>query len=93
MLAAEGKNPTIENIRLITGTGSSTTIAHHLQSWKENRERERATDKEEIPSEMTATVKGLWERMVNMASDKVTEVKQNLEQAIIELQEETIRLK
>ena len=33
-ISAKGTLPTIDNIRLLLGTGSSSTIAPHLRTWK-----------------------------------------------------------
>ncbi|MGE3920797.1 MAG: DNA-binding protein, partial [Gammaproteobacteria bacterium] len=33
-LEGQGKNPTIENVRQLLGTGSHTTIRLHLNEWR-----------------------------------------------------------
>lgn len=33
-LTGQGKNPTIEQVRLIIGNGSNSTLANHLRRWK-----------------------------------------------------------
>lgn len=85
-LSAQGKNPTIESVRSLTGTGSSTTIAHHLKEWKNLQENTRLLcNKENLPEELVLTMKGLWERVINQADEKVTKIKQDYEQTMAEL--------
>ena len=92
-LSSQGKNPTIENIRLLTGTGSSTTIAQHLKVWKNRQAQAKLhCSKDNVPEEIAITVKGLWERVLNQADDKVTEIKQELEQTITTFKEQNKKL-
>lgn len=62
-LSAEGKNPTVDNVRAALGdTGSRGTIAPLLKRWKEeNQERGRA--QANLPPELAEAVQALYERM------------------------------
>lgn len=52
-LQGQGKSPTIENIRFLLGTGSSTTIAMHLRQWKAQQGATHAiASKEQLPAEL-----------------------------------------
>lgn len=93
LLTSQGRNPTIENVRSITGTGSSTTIAQHLKAWKTKQDHTRdLCDKEKLPEEIILTVKGLWERVVDQAEDRAAVIKQELDVVITELKERSQKL-
>jgi uncharacterized protein (UPF0548 family) len=67
-LLGEGRNPSVERIRILLGTGSTTTVANHLRQWKANQEATTLTSaKENIPLELVAVMKGLWERVNNLS--------------------------
>lgn len=92
-LAAQGKNPTIETVRLLTGTGSSSTIAQHLRAWKTRQAQAKVfCNAGKVPEELMMTVKGIWERVLDGADEKVTEIKQELDQTIIALEEQNKKL-
>lgn len=73
---AQGQNPTIETIRHRLGTGSSTTIAMHLKTWKNKQhESEQFIGKEKLPDELVASLKGLWTQIVMQAEDQIEVIK------------------
>ncbi len=73
-LVGQGKNPTIEQIRLFLGTGSSTTIANHLKQWKDQQQgTSLLAAKENIPAELIEIVKGLWGRLMELSQSKILE--------------------
>lgn len=84
-LKAEGKNATIENIRFITGTGSSTTIAMHLRTWKGYCDKAKSLSEDILPEGIMLTMKGLWTHVIKEAQDQIAPVRQNLEQNVAEL--------
>lgn len=93
-LAAQGKNPTIETIRFLTGTGSSSTIAQHLRAWKNRQAQASAfSSAGKVPEELMMTVKGIWEQLLIEADEKVAKIKQELDQTIIALEEQNKKLK
>src|SRR5579872_1046445 len=93
-LVGQNRNPTIEQIRLFLGTGSSNTIANHLKQW---REMQKGTSllaaKENIPSELVAMLKGLWERVIEQAEMKVANIESAHERTVTELRQELEKYK
>jgi len=65
----KGKSPTVDNVRLIIGSGSKSTIARHLRDWRNQQGIARGSDGA-IPSELLAFVKGLWERLRDTVEQK-----------------------
>jgi len=93
-LTAQGQYPTIERIRALTGTGSSTTIAQHLRTWKTQQEDTRLLcQKENLPDEFIALMKGLWERVLEQAAEKVQAIQQDFDQQLAELTTQTEHLR
>ena len=84
-LVGQNRNPTIEQIRLFLGTGSSNTIANHLKRW---RDAQNGTvllaAKENIPQELVAMLKGLWERVIEQADLKLSTAQGGYERDIAE---------
>lgn len=71
-IQGQGHIPTIEHIRQLLGTGSSSTIATHLRTWKTRQdETYRIASKEKLPEELVALLKGLWERVIDQADQKI----------------------
>lgn len=86
-LVGQGKNPTVEQIRITLGTGSSTTIANHLRQWRSKQEANTLLAlKENIPTELLAAIKGLWERLVNHSEAEIHTIQQATQQAMTDLQ-------
>jgi chromosome segregation ATPase len=84
----QGKNITIENIRGILGTGSISTISHHLKKWKEaHTDTQQLASKENLPEELVSMIKGLWERLNEQAESRITAVENHYQVTILELQE------
>lgn len=93
-LIGQNKNPTIEQVRLLLGSGSSTTIANHLRQWKANQEGSSLiAAKENIPPELIAIVKGLWERVIDQSEEKVRAIEADHQQFTAELQQELQKYK
>jgi len=81
-LVGENKNPTIETIRQRIGSGSSSTIAPHLRTWKTKQgDTLEIATKENLPEDFVALMKGLWQRVNDKADEQVTLMKQHHEQA------------
>lgn len=92
-LKAQGKYPTIENVRANLGTGSSSTIGPHLRNWRLSQDgQDKKVSKDNLPIELISLVKGLWERVNQMALEKITAVETNAEQIIQQFQQETKEL-
>lgn len=92
-ISARGSNPTIESIRAILKSGSSGTIAQHLRNWKTRQDStSKIATKENLPEEMVALMKGLWEKLVNQADDQVHAIQQSTEQSITQLKQTVEKL-
>lgn len=88
-LAARGTNPTIESIRVLLKSGSSSTIAQHLRTWKAKQDGvQRIAIDEKLPEELIAVMKGLWEKVLGQAEAQLTTIKQSTEQAINKFKQE-----
>lgn len=93
-LVGKGRNPTVEQVRILLGTGSSTTIANHLRQWKANQEATSLISvKENIPPELIAVMKGLWERLLNHSQEKIAVIESSYQQTISTQQQEIEKYK
>lgn len=93
-LVSQGRVPTVEQVRIILGTGSSSTLAKHLRQWKQNKELIRTElALEEIPPELNAVIKGLWERVRQHSEDLQFSKIQTYERKLLELQQENEKYK
>lgn len=92
-LTGQNLPPTIERIRSILGTGSSTTIANHLKQWKEAQESTGNARKENLPQELVAIVKGLWERIANQTEIETSALQEAHQATVSDLQEELQKYK
>jgi chromosome segregation ATPase len=95
-LQSHGRNPTVDSIREILGTGSKSTIAHHLKTWKT-----RHTDAQgKLPHDLQTLVTGLWEHLNRQAEQRIVEIEdtrsgeiEELKQALSQAQQENSKLK
>jgi DNA repair exonuclease SbcCD ATPase subunit len=93
-LLGQGRQPTIELIRNLLGTGSTTTIANHLRKWRaEQCGSTSVASKENLPQEFVSVMKGLWQRLQAYADDKITAIKHESEQSIDLLRRELEKYK
>jgi chromosome segregation ATPase len=93
-VAGRGNNPTIEAIRIVLKSGSSSTIAQHLRTWKAKQtSTQQIAVKENLPEEFVAVMKGLWEKLVAQADEQIQHIQQASEQAITLLKQELGTLK
>lgn len=95
-LQGRGKNPSVDAIREVLGTGSKATIAKHLRDWK--AQQSQSTGK--LPQELLALVTGLWERLNLQADQRIDEIEntnkeqiQELKQTLLHNQQELSRVK
>lgn len=93
-LAVSGRIPTIENVRIALGsTGSNSTLGTHLRAWKATQDQtQQIATKENIPEELIATVKGLWELLINQSEEKILTIQQEAKQSLEKLKQETQQL-
>ena len=86
-LEAQGIYPTIEGVRRLTGTGSSTTIATHLKLWRNQQNETKNLKQEGIPDTLQAVIKGLWFNLMEEAGNKVHTIQADFEQRLTTLSE------
>lgn len=92
-IQAKGINPTIEEIRRLLGTGSSSTIAPYLRKWKAHQDETQAlVTKEKLPPELVALMKGLWNHLIDQADAKIAETEGRHQTVMSELQEQHLTL-
>ena len=92
-LAAAGRIPTIESIRVSLGTGSNSTLGNHLRTWKSKQDQtQQIATKENIPEELIAALKGVWERIINQSDEKIQTIQHETQTELISLKQEAQRL-
>lgn len=62
-LSDQGREPTVDTVRALLGTGSKSTLAPLLKQWKAKYAGVVNDEKSGLPRELVATVKGLYEGM------------------------------
>ncbi len=93
-LKGQGKNPTIEGIRAVLGTGSIGTINNHLRKWKEVQTATLGiTSKENLPDSLILLIKSLWEGVLTQSSEKFLPIEGKYQQEILELKNELTKYK
>lgn len=84
-LAAQGRNPTIESVRAIIGSGSTATVGPYLRAWRTKQDTSRQLAlKENIPEELLSVIKGLWERVFVDAEAKFESERLEMQQSLTE---------
>lgn len=86
-LQGQQKNPTVDNIREILGTGSKSTIARFLREWKSQHGLQNDHDGS-LPSDLLGMVKGLWDRLQEKANNQATEYQQEADTKITLMQQQ-----
>lgn len=91
-LVAEGKNPTLANVRKALGGGSFTTISEGVAAWKEDRTAQSAPLQEPPPAPVAEKFSGLlaevWAAALGMAKARLASEREALEAARVELEDE-----
>jgi chromosome segregation ATPase len=82
-LRNKGVAPTIDRVREILGTGSKTTLAHHLKRWKESTAEE--LEYQTLPTELARSVKNLYEQLQTHAVQKIEEIEARSQKEIDQL--------
>ena len=95
-LQGKGKNPSVDAVREILGTGSKSTISQHLRDWKSTQLEAQG----KLPQEVIAFVTGLWERLHGQVEQRVIDIEkasaeqmQTLQQALFQSQQALTQLK
>lgn len=87
-LQGRGKNPSVDAIREVLGTGSKSTIAQHLRDFK--AKESHASGK--LPHELVAVVSGLWERLNAQVDARIAEIEAARNEEVQELKRSLIAL-
>ena len=88
-LAAQGRNPTIESVRAIIGSGSTATVGPYLRAWRTKQDSSRQLAlKENIPEELLSVIKGLWERVFVDAEAKFETERLEMQQSLNDLRQQ-----
>lgn len=92
-LVGSGKTPTIERIRLLLGSGSNSTLGEHLRAWKlKQDETQQIASKENLPEELIAMLKGLWERVMGQAEAQIETLKNDTQENLAQYQQSLQKL-
>jgi chromosome segregation ATPase len=84
-LQALQKNPTVDNIREVMGTGSKSTIARFLRDWKA-KHRLHNDDDGTLPSDLLTIINGLWTAMQEKADNLASEYQKASDEKMLQLQ-------
>jgi Plasmid replication region DNA-binding N-term len=87
-LQGRGKNPSVDAVREILGTGSKSTIAQHLRDIRSKQSEAQGN----LPQQLLSLVTGLWERLNSQADERITEIEITNEQKIKELMQSFMQL-
>lgn len=82
-LQGRGKNPSVDAIRDVLGTGSKSTIAQHLRDWKAHQSHPQGT----LPQDLLDLVSGLWERLTQKAEQRIQEIEEATSQRELTLKQ------
>ena len=73
-LKLQGKPPTVARVREFLGTGSNSTIAKHLKSWRDNQYANLQTSlPESIPKSLIPAIELFWSQSVKEANKHFAE--------------------
>jgi len=89
-LMQQGKVPTVDGVREVLGTGSKSTIGPLLKEWKAKQAGGTEALQAGLPSELLASVKGLYEGMQHQADERVEIIQAQAEQEIEEAKGEAL---
>ncbi|HSW70814.1 MAG TPA: DNA-binding protein [Gammaproteobacteria bacterium] len=93
-LLGQGREPTIADVRQILQTGSNSTIANHLRDWRKEQEGTEALAlHSNLPQEALSMMKGLWERLKQIAEDKCSLLETEHQETVSELRLEVEKYK
>lgn len=83
-LSQQDKVPTVDAVREVLGTGSKSTIAPFLKDWKAKQAGMTDVEQAGLPSELFASVKGIYEGIQLQAEDRIEAIQT---QARVEVEE------
>ncbi len=91
-LQGRQKNPTVDNIREILGTGSKSTIARFLREWK-SQHGLQSNDDGRLPSDLLGVVHGLWDALCSKADRQVDGYRQESNTKFAQMQQQLLQSK
>jgi chromosome segregation ATPase len=86
-LQSQQKNPTVDHIREILGTGSKSTIARFLREWKSKNGLQNDDDGA-LPSDLINLVKGLWGALQEKADNQSAQSIKECDEKIAQMQQQ-----
>ncbi len=86
-IQAQSKSPTVDNIRVVLGTGSKSTIARLLREWKQQQGLANGDDGS-LPSELLIMVKELWLRLQTKADNAIDSHQQECDETLHEMRQQ-----
>ena len=86
-LQSQQKNPTVDHIREILGTGSKSTIARFLREWKSKNGLQNDDDGA-LPSDLINLVKGLWGALQEKADNQSAESIKECDEKMVQMQQQ-----
>jgi hypothetical protein len=89
-LQGRQRNPSVDNIREVLGTGSKSTIARFLREWK--AQHGLASDSDgRLPSDLLGIVNGLWDTLQHKADDQINLYRQESEIKTTQIQQQLVQ--
>lgn len=89
-LQGRQRNPSVDNIREILGTGSKSTIARFLREWK--AQHGLASDSDgRLPSDLLGIVNGLWDTLQHKADVQIDLYRQESETKSTQIQQQLVQ--
>lgn len=87
-LLSQGHAPSVQKVREVLGTGSNTTIAEHLKTWREEHaSKEIHHLPANMPKELISAIEVLWQTAMDQATQQLASIKHDLNE-----QQEKFRL-
>ena len=86
-LQGRQKNPTVDSIREILGTGSKSTIARFLREWRAQHGLGSDSDGR-LPSDLLGIVNGLWDALQNKADTQIEQYRLEFDNKTVQIQQQ-----
>lgn len=81
-LLSQGHAPSVQKVREVLGTGSNTTIAEHLKTWREEHaSKEIHHLPANMPKELICAIEVLWQTAMDQAAQQLASIKHDLNEA------------
>lgn len=79
-LLSQGTAPSVQKIREVLGTGSNSTIAEHLKTWRDEYAKKTIHHlPANMPKELISAFEVLWQTAMEQAQSQLAEYKQTLD--------------